>query len=63
MGATKPWHPGYCGKFGREYRRYLKKYPDTDPVAVKEWKKRHMVIAKHLSEVVIRKMGGQRNAK
>lgn len=63
MGATKPWHPEYCGKFGKEYRQYLKKYPNPDPVAEKEWKRRRVIIAKHLWEVVIRKMGGKRNAK
>lgn len=59
MEATKPWHPGYCGKFGKEYRRYLKKYPNPDREAEKEWKRRHLVIAKHLLEVVIRKAGGK----
>lgn len=59
MGATKPWHPGYCGKFGKEYRRYLKKYPNPDKEAEKEWKRRHLIIAKHLLEVVIRKAGGK----
>ncbi len=59
MGGTKPWHPGYCGKFGKEYRRYLKKYPNPDREAEKEWKRRHLVIAKHLLEVVIRKAGGK----
>ena len=61
MGASKPWHPDYCGKFGKEYRRYLKKYPDPD--TKKEWKRRHLAVLKHLSMVVIRKAGGKCNEK
>lgn len=63
MGPTKPWHPTYYGKFGREYRRYLKEYPDPDPDSKREWKKRHIAIGKHLFEVMIRKIGGTNHGK
>ena len=61
MGQSKPWHPDYYGKFGKEYRRYLKKYPDPD--TRKEWKRRHLAVMKHLSMVVVRKAGGKSNGK
>lgn len=61
MGASKPWQPDYFGKFGKEYRRYLKKYPDPD--TKKEWKRRHLAVLKHLSMVAIRKAGGKCNEK
>lgn len=61
MGASKPWHPDYIGKFGKEYRHYLKKYPDPD--TEKEWKRRHLAAINHLFIVVIRKAGGKSNGK
>lgn len=63
MGAMKPWHPDFCGKFGKEYRRYLKKYPSSDPDTQRKWKRRHLAVGKHLLEIVIRKIGGKSNGK
>lgn len=61
MGKSKPWHPDYIGKFGKEYRHYLKKYPDPD--VEKEWKRRYAAVIKHLLAIVIRKAGGKKNEK
>lgn len=61
MGPTKPWHPDYYGKFGREYRFYLKNFQDSDEK--RKWKKRYISIGKHLFGVMIRKMGGTNHEK
>lgn len=58
MGASKPWHPDYFGKFLTEYRRYLKKYPSGE----KE-KGRIAAVTKHFGEIIIRKIGEKRNGK
>ena len=63
MGASKPWHPEYYGKFGKEYRHYLRQYPSTDPDMVKKWKRRPFVVAKYLFGMLIRKMGGENHGK
>ncbi len=63
MGASKPWHPEYYGKFGKEYRRYLKQYPDPNPEAERKWKRRHIAVIKHLTGVVIHKVGGKNHGK
>ena len=57
MGPIKPWHPTYCAKFGREYRRYLKEYPDPDPGARREWRKRHIAVGKRIFKAIICKIG------
>lgn len=57
MGAMKPWHPDYCGKFGKEYRCYLKEYPSPDPDTQKKWRRRHLAVIRHLLGIVIRKIG------
>lgn len=58
MGPTKPWHLAYYGKFGREYRRYLKENPDLGMNVKGEWIKRYFTIGKHLLKVMLCKMGG-----
>ncbi|MDE7331572.1 MAG: glycosyltransferase family 8 protein [Lachnospiraceae bacterium] len=59
MGAVKPWHPQYCGKFAVEYHRYLKIFPETDPEKARQWNRRYITIGKHLLAVVKRKLGGR----
>ncbi len=59
MGATKPWHPQYCGKFAVEYQKLLKLFPETDPEKERQWKRRYITIMKHLFAVVKRKLGGR----
>ncbi len=58
MGATKPWNPKYCGKFGKEYRKYFKVY--LDPNVDTEWKKRHLLVLKHILGAVAYKIGGKK---
>lgn len=55
MGAVKPWHPQYFGKFAVEYHRILKSFPETDPEKARQWKRRYLAIMKHLFAVVKRK--------
>lgn len=63
MGPTKPWHLAYYGKFGREYRRYLKKNPDLGMNVKGEWIKRYFTIGRHLLNVIHCKMGGMNHEK
>lgn len=63
MGASKPWHPEYYGKFGKEYRSYLKLFPSQNADEERKWKRRKTAIAKHLLKIVIRKMGGKNHGK
>ncbi len=59
MGKSKPWHSDYYGKFGKEYRQYLRRYPSPD----RERKWRHFAVVKHLSMVAVRKAGGKSDGK
>lgn len=61
MGAMKPWHADYYGKFGKEYRCYLKKFPSTDLEVRREWKRRHLAVCKRLLAIVVRRIGGKGN--
>lgn len=55
MGKAKPWHPDYYGKFGKEYRRYLKKVPEEEENETG----RLLAVAGHLLEIFKRKLGGR----
>lgn len=59
MGPTKPWHLAYYGKFGREYRSYLRKNPDLGMHVKGEWVKRYFMIGRHLLKVMLCKVGGK----
>ena len=56
MGASKPWHADYFGKFLIEYRRYLRVFSI-------EKKGRFFSVAKHFWEIGIRKIGEKRDGK
>lgn len=58
MGPIKPWHLAYYGKFGVEYRRYLKKNPDLSMNVKGEWIIRYFAIGRYLLKVILCKMGG-----
>ena len=58
MGPVKPWNLAYYGKFGGEYRRYLKKNPDLSMNVKGEWIIRYFVIGRYLLKAILCKMGG-----
>lgn len=58
MGKTKPWHLDYYGKFGKEYRRYLRPFLTAKERRI--WRKRGLAVLKHMGGLARRKTTGEK---